>query len=88
MSYALTPEDSSMRFLMPSLQGSAPRTAFLSFVSLRKSIPISLATSIICMKYEGVHAMTVTSRSCISSSCLSVLPVLAGSTDAPTRSAP
>ena len=43
MSKALTPMSSSMCLRMPSVQGSAPRMAVLSLVSLRKSTPIFLA---------------------------------------------
>ena len=74
--------------LMDSDQGSAPSTAFLSLVSLWMSTPIDLAVSRRWIMYEGVQAIAVTPRSWMSSTCLSVLPVLAGRTVAPTFSAP
>jgi len=50
--------------------------------------PILSATSPMCRRYEGVEAMTVTFRSRMRSICLSVFPVEAGTTAAPTFSAP
>ena len=69
--------------LMLSDHGSPPAMAFLSFVSLRISIPFSSHTSAMWKRYEGVPAIAVTGRSHISSICLFVFPVLIGSTVTP-----
>jgi hypothetical protein len=77
------------------LWGEAPFTSYQAVEAkqMPKGIPLMLtpifsATSTMCMKYDGVQAMAVVPRSCISSICRSVFPTPVGRTVAPIFSAP
>ena len=66
-------------------QGSAPNMPTLSE---GRSDSISSATSARCIAYDGVQWSAVTPKSLIISICRFVLPVPAGRTVMPIRSAP